>query len=228
MGRLVKLTDQRKAWFTRLRRCERVYETREERQYILVVCEGIETEPNYFEAFKKELPREVVDIAIEGEGMNTISLVERAEELRTRRAMTDVPFDQVWVVFDKNSFDPDDFDNAINKAQSKNMLCAWSNEAFELWYILHFEYRTTGMPRDEYKGKLKEHLGEIYKKNDPEMYDKLRRKGDQLQAIAWARRLHAEARAAGTPPSGSNPCTTVYALVEELNKFKRPSEPADG
>jgi hypothetical protein len=220
MGQSVKLSDRNKEWFLRRQKCrDRLLDTREERQYFLIVCEGEETEPNYFEAFKKELPREVVDVVIEGTGMNTISLVSRAEELRQQRAKRDIPFDQAWVVFDRDSFAPDDFDNAIHKAESKSMHCAWSNEAFELWYVLHFEYRTSGMPRKEYRGKLKEHLGKIYAKNDPKMYAKLGKQGNQQQAIAWAKRLDEDRKTRGTQPSNANPCTTVYRLVEELNRF---------
>jgi hypothetical protein len=41
--------------------------TNPERRYFLIVCEGTKTEPNYFEAIKKELPRGVLEhIDIEG------------------------------------------------------------------------------------------------------------------------------------------------------------------
>jgi hypothetical protein len=225
MGQPVKLSDRNKEWFVRRQRCkDRLLNVREEREYFLIVCEGIQTEPNYFEAFRKQLPRETVDIVIEGEGMNTLSLVERAEALCQKRSKTDVHFDQVWVVFDRDSFEPDDFDNAINKAESKKMFCAWSNEAFELWYVLHFEYRVTAMPRTEYREKLKELLGEIYAKNDPGMYYKLQRLGNQQQAIKWAKELEDDRQTRQTPPSRANPCTIVYRLVEALNRFKTPEE----
>lgn len=220
MGRPVKLSDRDKAWYRRGSRCqERALEARAERERILIVCEGEKTEPNYFAAFKTELPKHVVELEICGEGFNTLSLVERTQELRDKRASGDYPFDQVWVVFDRDSFQPHDFDNAIHKATTDNIECAWSNEAFELWYILHFEYRTTGMSRDEYKGKLTGLLGQEYRKNATDMYRQLAAKGKQKQAIAWARQLHEELEAAGTPASRGNPCTTVYKLVETLNRF---------
>jgi hypothetical protein len=193
---------------------------RNERQRILIVCEGEKTEPNYFEAFKTLLPPHTVDLDIVGEGFNTLSLVDRAQKLRDKRSGGDYSYDQIWVVFDRDSFEPSAFDNAIHKAESDKIQCAWSNEAFELWYVLHFEYRTTAMPRSEYQAKLTQSLGQRYKKNVRDMYRQLAEKGNQAQAIGWARTLHDEVCAVRTPPSKANPCTTVFKLVEVLNYFK--------
>jgi hypothetical protein len=220
MGRPVKLTDRNKEWFLRSSCRERVVDTREERQRILIVCEGDKTEPNYFIGFKPELPPKVIELEIHGGEGNTISLVDRAKEIKADRAVGDFPFDQVWVVFDRYSFDASDFDNAISKANAHGMRCGWSNEAFEFWYILHFEYRDTGMRRTEYQEKLTQLLGQRYQKNFPDIYIQLARHGNQEQAIARARRLHEDAIAARTAPSLANPCTTVFELVEELNRFK--------
>ncbi len=221
MGRPVKLSDRGKAWCNHESRAmKRAVRISAARERILIVCEGTKTEPNYFRAFKALLPNHVVELDIQGEGFNTLSLVEQAQKLRMDRASGDYPFDQVWVVFDRDSFEPDNFDNAIHKATTDKIECAWSNEAFELWYILHFEYRTTGMSRDEYEGKLTGLLGQEYRKNATDMYRQLAAKGNQKQAIAWARRLHDEIEVAGTPASRANPCTTVFKLVETLNGFK--------
>ena len=221
MAKPIKISDQGKEWFLRRshRSQPRLYETRIEREYILIVCEGIKTEPNYFVALRKELPKNTVEVSIHGEGANTLSLVDRAQQIKKSRENRDFQFDQVWVVFDRDSFEASDFDNAINKAESHGMKCAWSNEAFELWYILHFENRITGMSRTDYKGKLSGLLNETYKKNDLEMYEKLKVKGNQNQAINWAKSLHDNFKNSGIPPSSSNPCTTVYELVQALNKF---------
>lgn len=221
MGRPVKISDRNKAWFLQRLPCrERRLDTREERQRFLIVCEGEKTEPNYFESFRQDLPQQVVQLEIFGEGASTLSLVAAAQALRDSNASGDYPFDHVWIVFDRDSFDPDDFDNAIHKAESRGMHCAWSNEAFELWYVLHFEFRNTGMSRSEYQSKLGELLGETYRKNASDMYQKLSQIGNQSQALAWAKALHDEFMTSGTPPSRSNPCTTVYLLVEKLNLFK--------
>jgi hypothetical protein len=141
---------------------------------------------------------------------------------RDQHAISGNSFDHIWVVFDRDSFQADDFDNAIHKAQAAEIECAWSNEAFELWFILHFEFRNTGMSRDEYKGKLSQLLDRTYVKNSEDMYLTLSRIGNQTQAIAWAKTLSNNFSERTIPPSRSNPCTTVYLLVEKLNEYKTP------
>lgn len=225
MAKPVKISDQNKGWYCRRQKSEaRRFEAMAERERILIVCEGEKTEPNYFRAIQKDLPQHVVELEICGEGFNTLTLVEKAQELRDGRESGSYPFDQVWVVFDRDSFPTSDFDNAINKAESDGISCAWSNEAFELWYVLHFEYRTTAMPRTEYQAKLTELMGRPYAKNAPDMYQVLSHKGKQAQAINFSKRLHQGVVTAHTPPSRANPCTTVYALVETLNGFRPPPE----
>jgi hypothetical protein len=222
MGQPVKFTDQEKEWFLRRSQCRtRIVEARLERERFLIVCEGEKTEPNYFKAFIRELPPHIIDVVILGEGMNTLILVDTAISVRDEHAIGDYSFDHVWVVFDRDSFQADDFDNAIHKAQAAEIKCAWSNEAFELWFILHFEYRNTEMSRDEYKGRLSILLDRPYLKNSEDMYLTLSRIGNQTQAIAWAKTLSNNFTNRAIPPSRSNPCTTVYLLVEKLNEYKQ-------
>lgn len=228
MGKPVKISDRKTQWYLRSQKSEsRRTETLSERERILVVCEGEKTEPNYFRSIQKELPQHIVELEICGEGFNTLTLVEKAQTLRDGRKSGSYPFDQVWVVFDRDSFPPSDFDNAISKAEADGIKCAWSNEAFELWYVLHFEYRTTAMPRTEYQDKLSGLIYKAYAKNAPDMYQVLAATGSQDHAINWAKRLHGEAQVSGKPFSQANPCTTVYALIKTLNGFKNQSEDAN-
>jgi len=109
---------------------------------ILIVCEGEKTEPNYFMSINRFLPPGVVEIDIYGEGENTLSLVDTAisHKKRVNRKAKSCPltrpYDQCWVVFDRDSFKADAFDNAIYKAEANDFNVAYSNEAFELWYLL--------------------------------------------------------------------------------------------
>ena len=213
-----KTTFSKKSWPGRnaAQSGKRIYRFREERYRYLIVCEGKKTEPNYFEVLKRKLPRGIIDIEILGIGANTLSIIKFAKEKYLQSKKTPVPYDKVWVVFDRDSFPPSDFDNAIHSAKANNFGCAWSNEAFELWYLLHFEYRNTGMARDEYKNVLSKHLSEEYQKNSPNMYEKLENK--QEAAIKNAEKLlqyHGS-----ITPSKANPATKVHLLVKELNKYR--------
>ena len=217
MGKPVKLTDQTTPWFQR--ELKRRIGVRILLQRILIVCEGKKTEPNYFEALKAHLPKQMVELDICGDGFNTVSLVEQAIALRDAKKDTEQPYDQIWAVFDCDSFKAN-FDNAIYKAEANDIKCAWTNEAFELWYVLHFEYRNTPMPREDYERRLEELMQRPYVKKAPDMYQELAKKGDQARAIQWARKLEEERKAAGLSPLQANPCTTVSELVDRLNEFR--------
>ncbi len=217
MAKPIKFTDKNTRWAQRS--LKRKVNDRPERKRILIVCEGEKTEPNYLNSLKEKLPPHVASIIdINGEGFNTQSLVNRAKQIRDAKKGTKYAYDEVWLVFDRDSFKPDQFDNAIYSAEATGMKVAWSNEAFELWYILHFEDRQTGMSRTEYKQHLSKHLGDPYKKNDKDMYSKLTKLGNESKAIQRAKNL--QSQHVGIANHNANPCTKVNELVEKLNTFK--------
>ncbi len=121
--------------------------TREIKQRFLIVCEGAKSEPNYFMSFR--VPKNVVKIDVQGLGENPSKLVQSAKELNKEGE-----YDQVWCVFDRDSWTIEDFNNAIKNAKDQRFEVAYSNEAFELWYVLHFQFLNTGIPRSDYLGKL--------------------------------------------------------------------------
>ncbi|TAK36457.1 MAG: RloB domain-containing protein [Chloroflexota bacterium] len=176
-------------------------------QRFLIVCEGKETEPNYFRRFR--VPKKVECVDIRGLGFNTISLVDEAIRLKSKEK-----YDQVWCVLDRDSFPPQQFNAAIERAQAHNIKVAYSNEAFELWFILHFELLQTGIPRADYGVKLTRYLGRRYEKSDEDIYDDLQ--SHQSDAVRNARRLLDQYPSPN--PEQDNPSTTVHLLVEELNK----------
>ncbi len=218
MSKRVKLSDQKKEWYQRSKPLKRNYRTRPQRQRFLIVCEGEKTEPNYLQGLKAKLPPNLVDIKIEGVGANTMSLINFAIRKQEIAESQGQPYHNVWVVFDRDSFPNDNFDNAISMAESRGMKVAWSNEAFELWYLLHFEDRTTAMLRAEFSSKLTEKLGSKYVKNSKDMYRRLEDVGDEEAAMRRASQL--QEMHSGVTPANSNPCTHVNKLVEELNAYK--------
>ncbi len=182
--------------------------TREVRQSFLIVCEGEQTEPNYFRSFDVNASVRVV-----GSGDNTMGVVEKAIELRE-----DEEYDQVWCVFDRDSFPPERFNSALAKAKNKNINVAYSNEAFELWYLLHFNYYDTAISRHDYQKMLTELLDGKYQKNSKTMYEELESR--QPDAIRNAKTLLLKQNYPANP-AWDNPSTTVHLLVEQLNRFLR-------
>jgi len=174
------------------------------------------------------LPKGVLtayQIDIEGTGRNTQSLVDAALRLKgDYEKSTTRHLDKLWVVFDKDSFSSQDFNAAIQRCRNAHIGCAWSNEAFELWYLLHFQYYENAMSRRDFKGliekNLKPALGDAfrYEKGD-QLYALLKEHGSQVDAIRNAKRL-SDKYGQRQDYHNHNPCTMVWVLVEELLELK--------
>lgn len=214
---IAKLRRERKEAKAAKKRKENI---REKLVRFLIVCEGTMTEPHYFKALINNFISAVREVTIEGEGRATVALVDRTQEIKTelerKNAMT---FDRVWVVFDKDDFE--DFNEAIEKAHKLGFHSAWTNEAFELWYYLHFEYLDTGISRSAYIEKLEEsfrnRMGDEtfkYRKGNPDIYSLLQQYGRENLAKRFAQQLRA--LYTGTDYATHKPCTMVDKLVEEL------------
>lgn len=206
---------------------KRLEEVKSKRRFYLIVCEGEKTEPNYFESLKNDLPKGVLDVCdfkIVGTGHNTVSLVNSAMALRNKwQTQTNRTVDKLWIVFDKDSFSDQSFNSAIQTciANNPNVDCAWTNEAFELWYLLHFHYYNTGISRRQYQELIEENFKKkglkdyTYKKNSTEMYSLLETYTSRETAIKNA--VNLEKLYIGQQNySTQNPCTMVYKLVAEL------------
>ena len=202
--------------------------------HVLIICEGEKTEPNYFNWWRKQLenirsaaktkPTGRIDvnifsdtIDIKGEGRSTRSLVKQAIILKN---LAPIDYKQIWCVFDRDSFTPNDYNAAIEMAHAEEFHVAFSNEAFEFWYLLHFDFFDTGVSRSQYKQMLTDRLGETYQKNDSDMYEKLLKHSgaDQKQAIKNAKKLYKQMGSDARNYADFNPSTTVFKLVESLNK----------
>ncbi len=228
MARKIKIPNERLKRFAREEQM-RKKNIRNKRKYYLIVCEGEATEPNYFEGLKQDLPRGVLtsyQIDIEGTGRNTESLIKEALRLKEDYQKDQSrPVDRLWVVFDRDSFTAQNFNTAIQRCDNSDIGCAWSNEAFELWYLLHFQYYENAMSRKDFKGlienNLKPFLGEDfrYEKNSEQMYALLKEHGSQEDAIRNGKRL-AELYGERQDYANHNPSTMVWMLVEELMELK--------
>jgi len=189
----------------------------------LIVCEGRETEPNYFREFRKDLPRGLITLKIVGRGRNTLNLLDyalRERQNKQERAQRGdgMPYDQVWIVFDRDHFPARRFNQTIFQAQREDIRCAYSIIAFELWLVLHFEFCQAASPVTHYAARLTHHLGAPYLKNDTSIYRRLQEIGDPEQAIRWAEQLYNQYDHRN--PATEDPSTTVFQLVQILNEFK--------
>lgn len=184
---------------------------REKRPRILIVCEGEQTEPNYFRRFRVN-----ADICVVGGEGSPLRVVDRARQLQAEARKERAAYKEVWVVFDKDEFPAVNFNNAIREAEQAGFGVAYSNQAFELWYVLHFDYMDNAISRQQYSAILTARLGQEYRKNDVRLYDLLLDR--QPTAIRNARRL-LDTYQPEHNPARDDPCTTVHRLVERLNHY---------
>lgn len=177
---------------------QRLVETRSLRKRFLIVCEGEKTEPNYFRGFR--VPGRTVDIR--GVGYNTDSLVREAI-----RIMKQDEYDQVWCVFDRDSFPAKNFNAAFELARSNNIQIAYSNEAFELWYLLHYDYHQSAIPRTDYIKILSNKLGRRYEKNSETIFDDLENK---VQTAIRNARVYSQIMVLRTLKKTIHPLQSIY------------------
>lgn len=195
----------------------------------LIVTEGKRTEPLYFKGIQKLIRKKIggnVDVVempvidIHGEGCSTVSLIEMTDRIVKD---ANIMYQNIWVVFDKDDFE--DFDQAVQKGIDKGYHVAWSNQSFEYWLYLHFDYSDSALHREDWKAKLDEifrkyGLGSgVYKKNYEDIYNMVNSYDGVNTAIRNAKRRMSGFDKKACKPSEYDPGTTVYKLVEELNQY---------
>jgi hypothetical protein len=190
----------------------------------LIVTEGKCTEPNYLNGLKEKILAnvggtvEVIDIC--GEGASTQKLIE-ITEMHENKAK--IPYQYIWVVFDKDDFR--DFDQAIKEGEEKGYHVAWSNQSFEYWIYLHFNYSDANLHRKEWKAKLDELFKshklskDGYGKNIENLFELLDSFCGVRRAIDYAKKRMADFDSKKDKPSKYAPGTTVHILVEELLEY---------
>ena len=194
-----------------------------EKPSILIVCEGENTEPSYFNQFRITSAK----VKSVGEGYNTVSLVNRALALAQQGK-----FDQVWCVFDKDDFNDNDFNSAIRIAEANNFGIAYSNQSFEYWLILHFnDHQGGGMHRDSYNDKINEHLKpfnliydgkgtKLIREDFFELLDGIDNKTSRKRVeLAIFRAETNYNHFDNINPAREESSTTVFRLVRELLKY---------
>lgn len=210
------------------RRRQEYLEKREFQYYIF--CEGEQTEPKYFEEFRKlieENPiyKDMVLIKIEPCAAETMRVIGMAEEYVSGHKLEK---GHIWCVYDKDSFPKGDFNGVIDRANSLNKQnedlqyhAAWSNECIEIWFLLHFANYISNNHRTEYIKFLNDKFKELkigkYQKNMPDIFNILMHYGDPKLASRYAKRIINENQ--GKSSAIIAPGTKVYELVEELAKY---------
>jgi len=189
----------------------------------LIVCEGKKTEPNYFNGLKRKINEKygnkvdvlIPNIDVKGTGMNTTSLVKYTQKMVNHANKV---YGQVWVVFDKDDYNNEQFDSAIDNC---NYNVAWSNPNFELWLLAHFQKINRYISKDDVLQELnkefqRNRLGD-YTKNDTNIFEKVTSEGKLHTAIKnceYMEELNKDGQA-----SLKNPMTRVYKIIDGLKEY---------
>ena len=224
--RAIKHTNRKHAWAKRtISSKPYALESREIAKVFLIICEGVNTEPSYFKSF----PLGNALVESYGLGSSKTTLVKKI--LQIKKEDEAVREKEIWVVFD---FDIQldnlekqklDYNKAINLAAQNDINVAYSNDSFELWFILHYLPLDIKWTRKEYYKKLSDLWNCNYEKAAKKIdfcrkiYTKLEedKAASQDAAIIRADRLFEEFQ--DVTFADKNPCTTVHQLVKELNKY---------
>ena len=113
---------------------------RKRKPIVYIICEGKETETLYFKHFRSR--NCLVDIIpIPSKHKAAEHLVKHAKSLISQADYYPKDGDQLWCVFDCDDNKDSELQAAISYAEKHGYKIAYSNPAFEYWYLLHFEKR---------------------------------------------------------------------------------------
>lgn len=193
-------------------------------EYHLIITEGTDTEPAYFEAMKEVINRtypDKIQLNIYGAGNNTLNLFYKAKQMVSASSNG---YKHVWVVYDTDDF-PAEYINKTAKlceAESTEETiyhAIWSNQCIELWFLLHFNFMQSNLHRSSYWPKLTELLSSQglgkYEKNRTDMYHVLFPYMET--AIINAEKLDKINK--GKLPSDCAPGTQIHTLINKLKPY---------
>jgi hypothetical protein len=193
---------------------KRKHPFREEKKSFLILCEGKNTEVLYFQSF--HLVTAFIHVLKVRHG-NVITFVNNCIEYKTNSIKK---YDENWVVFDKDDSIDEDFNHAIELAMKNGFKVAYSNQAFEFWLLLHFNFHSGKMERSRYKTLLTWYLNFPYKKDEktskrifPNLINKVE------IAIENAERIYLQFNEPRNPAREES-SSTVYLLAKEILKYK--------
>lgn len=226
---------------------KRLTNNRAKRDDVIIACEDSVSSPTYFSMIIKKLIEDrkitqdsIVIVPHDGSTHPT-GVLTNLKNYKNEYGKTYKDFEHKWIVIDRDiervnggGHTAEDFNNAIENAKNKrsnlNIDVAYANDSFELWYLLHFEYRNTAILRDDIIEVVIERLKQL----DTHKFSRLNKDNIkkenytgkiyeallplQENAISNAARL-IESYGDEHRPESDNPSTTIQNLVTILNSL---------
>lgn len=203
---------------------------------ILIVTEGEVTEPVYFDALKRKLALQTVEIEIVPAGKgDPRRLAEAALKERKKRrkdakdgklGFAKTPdFDELWIVFDTDvPVEHGRFHDGVGFATAKGVKSADSSPCFEYWLLLHLTYTTAPMPKfADVKPRLRAELGGPYEKNCKDSTGLIPPLLAYLETAMTNAQRARQNHASAATPSPANPSTEVDRLINAIRDAASPA-----
>lgn len=196
---------------------------RDSYERILIVCEGAKTEPRYLSDIVDYHELNTANVEVTGDcGSSPLCVFEFAASIYRQSVKDGNRFDRVYCVIDKDAHES--YPQALAKIASfkptNTFIAACSIPCFELWLLLHFEYRAapyTPLPGSSVGSQvlrdLRRHLP-AYEKSSSGIFERLLPQLDV--AKSRAQRLLQQSEQVGS----DNPSTHIHLLVEDLQTIK--------
>ncbi|MCI0460155.1 MAG: RloB family protein [Gemmataceae bacterium] len=195
---------------------------RSEKTRILIVCEGRETEPNYFRGLRDEeaVQQHFSIVVLKGKGGSCLAVVQQAIAEQEKAAARRKEFDEVWCVFDvEQARQREQVIKARALAGQHEIRPILSNPSFEVWLLAHFVRTKKSFPDgNAVIAELNKHwpgaFGQDYEKNDEQLYARLANR--TATAIDNARKVREQDWGSALDLVDCNSATDIYLLVERL------------
>jgi len=203
------------------RKARNTSKKRVEQKAVLIALEDTKSSKYYFQALlnHKKLTGQVV--FAKHIGTDSASVIEAI--VSHERENPNQKYEKTWAVIDKDDYSKNQINGAIQRAKELGICIAISNEAYELWILLHFRPITRFTSRKELNSELnkifKDRWGIEYSKSSQDIYNFI--VGLQSKAIKNSKQLvktHIQNHGK-LDPYVHNPLTTVFELVEYLNSL---------
>ncbi len=164
---------------------------------IIIACEDKVSAPCYldtlFSQLKKDRKIASGSMIIAKHKHTDPSGVLKDLKTHNENGLTYKDFTHQWIVIDrdnqtanKKGHTPQNFNNALVAAKKEDIRVAYSNDCFELWYLLHFDYIITPMYRDKILSRLIDKLKQV----DNSTFDKLTK--DKIKSQSWTKKIYNE------------------------------------
>ena len=141
---------------------------------VFLLVEG-KTEQKYFESLCQKLRLSNVRIravVLKNSGENWIDKAKNL--LKNDHKLGYDKKAEVFIIFDKDEYESEKLNKMFKDAQKENFQIGFSNVAFEVWLLAHFEQLTPRLlTTSKLKEKLGKHLSHNYKKTDSSQLEKI-------------------------------------------------------